>query len=221
MRSVHSGLYKVFCQGHAAKCEINSNNRKSCKKCRFEKCLEVGMKIAYVKSLEERCRRVIASQNIEKPKLSEYFEEKYALNEYNDKKVQLEIKFLFEFYEDKPDLFLRHFVVGMPEYMPTDQDLDDWSKLDYMFIKHSIGIFGEMDNITEDINVLFNHNYQRVRTFLYMSIFVSIYFIFYALFFYFGLLCFRKRKHHCMTISTIISRFMVIKFGLVMQMSTF
>ena len=185
MRSVHSGLYKVFCQGHASKCEINSNNRKSCKKCRFEKCLKVGMKIAYVKSLEERCKRVIASQNIEKPKLSEYFEEKYALNEYSDKKVQLEIKFLFEFYEDKPDLFLRHFVVGMPDYKPTDQDLDDWSKLDYMFIKHSIGIFGEMDNVTEDINVLFNHNYQRVRTFLYMSIFVSIYFIFYALLFNF------------------------------------
>ena len=179
------------------------------------------MKIAYVKSLEERCKKVMMSQNIEKPKLSEYFEEKYALHEYSDKKVQFEIKFLFKFYEDKPDLFLRHFVVGMPDYKPTDQDLDDWSKLDYMFIKHSIGIFGEMDNITEDINVLFNHNYQRVRTFLYMSIFVSIYFIFYALFFYFGLLCFRKRKHHCMTISTIISRFMVIKFGLVMQMSTF
>ena len=48
MRSVHSGLYKVFCQGHASKCQINSNNRKSCKKCRYEKCLEVGMKIAYV-----------------------------------------------------------------------------------------------------------------------------------------------------------------------------
>ena len=143
------------------------------------------MKIAYVKSLEERCKRVIASQNIEKPKLSEYFEEKYALHEYSDKKVQFEIKFLFKFYEDKPDLFLRHFVVGMPDYKPTDQDLDDWSKLDYMFIKHSIGIFGEMDNVTEDINVLFNHNYQRVRTFLYMSIFVSIYFIFYALLFNF------------------------------------
>ena len=128
------------------------------------------MKIAYVKSLEERCKKVMMSQNIEKPKLSEYFEEKYALEEYSDKQMQFEIKFLFEFYEDKPDLFLRNFVIGMPEYKPTDQDLDEWSKMDHMFVKHSIGIFGEMDNVTENIDVLFNHNYQRLRTFFYMLI---------------------------------------------------
>ena len=174
LRSVQSGLYKVFCQGHAAKCEINSNNRKSCKKCRFEKCLEVGMKIAYVKSLEERCRRVIASQNIEKPKLSEYFEEKYALNEYSEKKMQMEIKVLFEFYEDKPDLFLKHFCIGMPGYKVTDQDLDDWSKLDLMFAKNSIGVSGDLDNVGEDIDVLFNHNFHRHNTFLYMLIFVRL-----------------------------------------------
>ena len=77
MRSVQSGVYKVFC--HASICEINSVSRKSCKKCRFEKCLEVGMKIGYVKSLEERCKKIIVNQKIEKPKLLEGFEEKYAL----------------------------------------------------------------------------------------------------------------------------------------------
>ena len=97
MRSVQSGVYKVFC--HASICEINSVSRKSCKKCRFKKCLEVGMKIGYVKSLEERCKKIIVNQKIEKPKLSEGFEEKYALREYHNKKTQFEVQVLFNFYE--------------------------------------------------------------------------------------------------------------------------
>ena len=72
------------------------------------------------------------------------------------------------------DLFLKHFVIPMPEHKATDQDLADWSKLDHMFFEHSIEVFGEMDNVAEDINVLFNHNYPRLRTFLYILIFVRL-----------------------------------------------
>ena len=43
------------------------------------------MKIVYVKSLEERCKKIIVNQKIEKPKLLEGFEEKYALCEYHNK----------------------------------------------------------------------------------------------------------------------------------------
>ena len=171
MRSVQSGLYKVFCQGHAAKCEINSSNRQSCKKCRFEKCLEVGMKIAYVKSLEERCQKVMLSQKIEKPKLSEYFDENFALADYNDKKIKVEVEFMFHFYSDKPGLFIEHFCTVMPGN-PSDQMLEEWSKIDRLFLVQSMQTCAKMDNVSaQDANVLLNHNYDKFHTLSYMLVF--------------------------------------------------
>ena len=168
MRSVQSGLYKVFCQDHASICEINSISRKSCKKCRFEKCLEVGMKIAYVKSLEERCKKIIVNQKIEKPKLSEYFEEKYALREYHNKKTQFEVQVLFNYYETKPDLFLHHFCFGVPGSV-TDQDLTEWSKFSHFLLKQNYGFVAKLDDVPmEDSLLLFYHNFSKIETLFFM-----------------------------------------------------
>ena len=41
MRAAQSDLYKTFY--HSFDCKIDAENRKSCKKCRFEKCCTVGM----------------------------------------------------------------------------------------------------------------------------------------------------------------------------------
>jgi len=46
--------YKCRKQGN---CEITLKSRKSCQRCRFDKCLEVGMKSSWVLSEEERFRR--------------------------------------------------------------------------------------------------------------------------------------------------------------------
>ena len=48
LRAVQSSYYQIFQHNKNNNCIIDSKNRKSCKKCRFEKCLEVGMKIAFV-----------------------------------------------------------------------------------------------------------------------------------------------------------------------------
>ena len=71
------------------------------------------MKIGYVKSLEERCKKIIVNQKIEKPKLSEGFEEKYALREYHNKKTQFEVQVLFNFYWNQPDLFFHQFCIDV------------------------------------------------------------------------------------------------------------
>ena len=54
LRSVQSHNYKKFHEKQCnSECIIQSKSPKRCKKCRFEKCLAVGMKVSYVKSFEQ------------------------------------------------------------------------------------------------------------------------------------------------------------------------
>ena len=170
MRSVQSELYKVFCQFHAKNCEINSKNRKSCKKCRFEKCLQVGMKTSYVKSIEERCRKILQSQSVEKVNLTDYFTESAALKEMSNKITNCNFKIVFEFYGNRHDLFLKHFLTSHT-YIASDQDLNEMDKVDLYFFEKLMTFQAELDGVSEDSNVLFNHNFARLKTFLYMLIF--------------------------------------------------
>ena len=49
MRSVKSSSFKVFKHNASpGQCVIDSKTRQSCKKCRFEYCVNVGMKIKFV-----------------------------------------------------------------------------------------------------------------------------------------------------------------------------
>ena len=64
-RSVQNNHYKRFeCLVLATStslknCPVTSQTRKSCKKCRFEKCIAIGMRINWVLSDEERCQRML------------------------------------------------------------------------------------------------------------------------------------------------------------------
>ena len=46
MRSVKSNKYIDFV--HNEECVIDSKTRKSCKRCRFDTCLQVGMRVSFV-----------------------------------------------------------------------------------------------------------------------------------------------------------------------------
>lgn len=61
-RSVQTGQYAQFaCLNRNPNqiCPVDSKTRKSCKKCRFDMCLEAGMRIKWVLNPEERRERVI------------------------------------------------------------------------------------------------------------------------------------------------------------------
>lgn len=64
-RSVQSGHYNLFKCSSLENCKINSKNWKSCKYCRFKKCLNSGMQTKYVMTNKEREERLV--QKMEKP----------------------------------------------------------------------------------------------------------------------------------------------------------
>ena len=61
MRSVKNELFNVF-DHNTTDCVIDSKKRQSCKKCRFEKCISVGMRISFVKTQFDHCQRMLAYQ---------------------------------------------------------------------------------------------------------------------------------------------------------------
>ena len=55
-RSIQNRTCNNYNCRRQGKCEITLKSRKNCQKCRFERCLEVGMKPSWVLSEEERSR---------------------------------------------------------------------------------------------------------------------------------------------------------------------
>ncbi|XP_021952466.1 retinoic acid receptor beta isoform X2 [Folsomia candida] len=53
-RSVHKDAHLQFSCGYDNSCHISKQTRKSCQKCRFEKCIRIGMEKKWVMSEEER-----------------------------------------------------------------------------------------------------------------------------------------------------------------------
>ena len=174
MRSVQTEQYQDF-EHKSSGCEINSKNRKSCKKCRFDLCLEVGMKVSYVKSLEERCQKILVHQAVEKPKLTDHFHEKTVLDDYCDKASKNLSQTMYDIYNQNPDLFNLHFshclsnTTYCVKKIPTEGFLQDWRENSYNFFQKSMDFYGQMDDVSkEDLQVLLDHNFHRIDTFFMM-----------------------------------------------------
>ena len=56
-RSVQNSSHKTFKQKCESGCVIESKNRKSCKTCRFQKCVSIGMKVTFVRSNETQLEK--------------------------------------------------------------------------------------------------------------------------------------------------------------------
>ena len=67
------------------------------------------MKVAYVKIMQDKCQKIIQTKKVEKIKLTDHFVENSALIELYDKRINCEITTTFDFYANKPDLFIKHF----------------------------------------------------------------------------------------------------------------
>ncbi len=180
MRSVKNKFYKSFQCKSLGKtlCVIESKGRRSCKKCRFDKCLEVGMKISYVLEKQEQCKQIMV-QSKASPKI--VLTEPFTSDEQNY------IEGLFETFRGMSykkvaeiylaNLNLMHHQMGQCHVgrVLTYEEMKDIESFDKYVVAGSmtglIKLLGLQN--TDDINVLIGNSWHRVEN-MYLSLaFVS------------------------------------------------
>ena len=175
MRAVQSELYKIFAHHPKIPCSIDSKNRRSCKKCRFDKCIESGMKISYVKSLEEKCQKILQTQKTLSPiKFTDNFCEKSKLETLSLLKSDCWNKDVFKVYDSIPNLFMQHFCKCDMSF--TAKAIEDSEKIDLELVKANALCHLKIDCVTNDATTLVKHNFYRFIVFLNAVTFARKYF---------------------------------------------
>ena len=156
MRAIKCDLYKDF--KHTRKgCIIESIGRKSCKKCRFDKCLQVGMKIAYVSRSSE------TPAVIHKPRLSVNFTEKSALEQLYDNHYSLSMKITFDVYSQSPKAFLAQ--VCQVAFFNSEDFLKLTEFMDTKILREFATKMTTNDDIFDDMDLLLKTNCARLQSF--------------------------------------------------------
>ena len=180
MRSVQTFAYKTFHEKQCnSKCVIQSKSRKSCKKCRFDKCLSVGMKTSYVK---------IHDRTNLPTKISKPLELKFTVD--NEKEVlQFWDKIwnstvcdsYFKIYASNEQHLVRHFTLPNWGYN-ENQEYDDFDKfMDEQGMKlYALTYFKLNNQSSSDAFKVLKHNFDRMTVFMeavsYCNVSIDIFF---------------------------------------------
>ena len=167
MRSVRSTKFRTF--KHREECVIDSKTRKSCKKCRFDACLQAGMKVSYVHhpNLEKSSTVSNLNQEIKQVKILTnelQIEEEQFLNNLYDTVKRTETQTTFDVYVKNIQLICPQLV--NLKYVHTNKDIELMYRLNKFVHKQFVHSLGKQIN-SDDINELFEHNYGRFRAFQY------------------------------------------------------
>ena len=168
MRSVRSKKFGTF-EHRAEECVIDSKTRKSCKKCRFDACLQAGMKVSYVHhpNLEKSSTVSNLNQEIKQVKILTnelQIEEEQFLNNLYDTVKRTETQTTFDIYVKNIQLICPQLV--NLKYVHTNKDIELMYRLNKFVHKQLVHTLGKQIN-SDDINELFEHNYGRFRAFQY------------------------------------------------------
>ena len=176
MRATQNGLYQTF--QHAKKCVINAHNRTSCKKCRFAKCLEVGMKISYVKTLQEKSQKYELVSPVERPRSIQGFPEKAALEAAYDTHWEIVFDCLHGCYviiPNNPCGFLEH--VCRPQTYPNSEEfISTKNKFEWFVYKKMMTLLAIKDGVQEDLQILYQTNFDKMQTFRNILVFSDNYY---------------------------------------------
>ena len=178
MRAVQTDTYETFLHTH--QCVIDSRSRTSCKKCRFAKCIEVGMKVSYVKVHQEECQKILvvknAGPNQEKTHTLaiDFAQEKLALEDLFELYQSTSGYMYFEGYAKNPSAFLDQVCqVPIQQTQNVEEFIAFMDYVDIMGFSTFALNMTKKDGVIEDAQVLFKHNYARLQTLFYIACFVD------------------------------------------------
>ena len=160
-RSVQSSAYKTFeKQKCETECVIESKNRKSCKICRFQKCVSVGMKVSYVKTNE--------IQEVEKPFGMEFTLDmrKEMLIFWHKVWNEPVSNSTFRTFASSERHLLCHFISPNWGLSENEDSVEFYQHIDIQEMKSYALTYFQMENLkSHDAITLFKYNYQKMSTF--------------------------------------------------------
>jgi len=157
MRSVKNSMFEKF--KHTTldgQCVIDSKTRQSCKKCRYEKCLQAGMRNAFVQKqagsiAKERCLTNVFLKD-----------EEMFLNKLYDDSTSVTIENTLELYIQNLQLAHEHFTKPATEW--TCEDLATCNEIDKYLTKKMALCLGQGLSVKE-ISILYDCNFERMQQF--------------------------------------------------------
>ena len=175
MRAITCDLYKTFAHNAnnatGKQCIIESIGRKSCKKCRFDKCLEAGMNIKYVN--KQNCAKPSKTNcDVNAVQPTNYFVEKEALEKVFDMHWASSYQITFDCYGKSPKIFVDH-VCQTQTCVSTDEFLKFAEYLDSFCIRNLANLLAHHSEIEEDIKFLLKVNSARVSNFYFALMFLD------------------------------------------------